>query len=737
MLESQTTSSTLALDAHLLGAAQSLDTVAADSSHADRPARRDAPAGLLPDAPGFTEIARVEVDAVGAVVAAIVSPGADARAFRALKRGVRLVDVLERIDRGTAAQVGEAIVGGSPATGVSTVKVRGSWRSLRFVSESPKGSWPRVVTFALAHTPVDAALAEESRRRQAVSAALARITSLLNSDMLAEDMARAVLPETVSTACFDTGAILRVRSNGRAEVLAAYGPTRRRGFPYPALELNDPTLTTATHEPGLVSLAASSLAGLPAALRDVSPRGLRHLLLAPAFAGHTLRGILVLGARAEPSGQILEADFLRVVADGVGLSLGHSVLSRQSQLSEVVLDTSVAVARAISGSLDLQRTFQQIASSAARVMGNCSCLLLELRVEADDLVVVASSHGEDELLLGLAVKFEGKQSSVEALQEGRSIVVEDIAWGVGVEPVTRERLRFRSALFVPIRADGVLIGSLLLYSTERRDSYSPQDVARAEMVAEQAASAICNARLYRTLELSQQRSQVLLRSLTQLRQQKRKEWANVLHDDIVQTMVAALYEVQGLQADLSETAGADAERVATILRRAIDDTRRVIRDLRPPALDGVGLSGALQALVERADRESSSTVTLELAAVPELTPGVETALYLVAREALHNASRYSNAGHVWIRLAYRASSSGAGAVSLQVHDDGRGFVADGVDREGHFGLTMMGEQAALAGGELSLDSNAGGGTRVEVVVPLACERPDEAGQRPGAKAEQS
>ena len=674
--------------------------------------------------PEVTEIARVEIDAAGTVVAAAVSRGADARAFRVLRRGVRLADALDRIDHAAAGQVADAILGGSAQSGAATIKIRGSWRSLYFASEPPSGTRPHVVTFTLARTPTDGALAQECRRRQAVSVALASITSSLNSDMLAEDMARAVLPETVSMAGFDTGAILRVRSNGRAEVLAAFGPTRRRGFPYPSLELNDPTLAAVTHAPGLASLTGDALGALPAALRDVSPRGVRQLLLAPAFAGHTLRGILVLGARTERSGPALEADFLRVVADGVGLSLGHAVLSRQSQMSEVVLDTSVAVARAISGSLDLQRTFQQIALSAARVMGNCSCLLLELRVEADDLVVVAASHAEDELLLGLAVKFEGKESSVEALQEGRSIAVEDIAWGVGVDPATRKRLLFRSALFVPIRADGALIGSLLLYSTERRDSYSSKDVARAEMVAEQAASAICNARLYHTLELSQQHSQALLHSLTQLRQQKRKEWANVLHDDIVQTMVAALYEVQGLQADLPDTTSVDAERVATILRRAIDDTRRVIRDLRPPALDGVGLSGALQALVERADQESSSTVTLELGAVPELSPGVETALYLVAREALHNARRYSNAGHVWIRLGCREGGRGPRAVWLQVHDDGRGFVADGVDREGHFGLTMMGEQAALAGGELRLDSNAGGGTRVEVVVPLADARPD-------------
>ena len=659
------------------------------------------------------------------MVAATVARGADGRVFRVLKRGVRLADALERIDHVAAGQVSNAILGGSAGGGVATIKVRGSWRSLHFESEPSDDTRPHVVTFALARTPTDGALAEECRRRQAVSVALASITSLLNSDMPAEDMARAVLPETVSTACFDTGAILRARSNGRAEVLAAFGPTRRRGFPYPSLELNDPALAAVTHAPGLASLAGEALGVLPAALRDVCPRGVHHLLIAPAFAGHTLRGILVLGARTERSGQALESDFLRVVADGIGLSLGHAVLSRRSEMSEVVLDTSVAVARAISGSLDLQRTFQQIALSAARVMGNCSCLLLELRVEADDLVVVAASHAEDELLLGLAVKFEGKESSVEALQEGRSIAVEDIAWGVGVDSATRKRLLFRSALFVPIRADGALIGSLLLYSTARRDSYSSQDVARAEMVAEQAASAICNARLYQTLELSQQRSQALLRSLTQLRQQKRKEWANVLHDDIVQTMVAALYEVQGMQADLPDTTSVDAERVATILRRAIDDTRRVIRDLRPPALDGVGLSGALQALVERADQESSSTVTLEIGAVPELSPGVETALYLVAREALHNARRYSNAGHVWIRLGCRDGAPGSGAVWLQVHDDGRGFVADLVDREGHFGLTMMGEQAALVGGELRLDSNAGGGTRVEVVVPLADARPDD------------
>ena len=569
----------------------------------------------------------------------------------------------------------------------------------------------------MATAPADRLISQEYLRLQAMGAALARVTSLLNSDLPAEHMARAVLPEIVSAAGADTGAVLRARGDGRAEVLAAYGPTRRRGFPYPVLELGHRVVAAAAQQPGIVNLAPPDLAELPHGLRDISPRGVTYLLVAPAFAGHTLRGLLVLGGRRGRAPGGVEADFLRVVADGIGLALDHAVMSRQSELSEVVLDTACAVARAISGSLDLEQTFQQIALSAARVMGNCRCLLLELRPEADDLLVVACSGSEDDALLGLTIRFEGKESTREALQDGRSIVVEDIAWGTHVDSAARKRLLLRSALFVPIRADAVLIGSLLLYSSARRDSYSPRDVARAEIVAEQAASAICNARLFHDLTSSQQRSQGLLGRLTRLRQEKRKEWANVLHDDIVQTMVAALYEVQGIQAGLPAGENAETERVATLLRQAIVDTRKVIRDLRPPALDGLGLTGALQALVEQVGSEMPCDVRLHLSEVPALSPGVETSLYVIAREALYNARRHSGARHVDLFLAARDPGSPGQAVRLVVRDDGRGLSADAVDREDHFGMTMMDEQAALVGGELSIDSRPGDGTTVEVVAP--------------------
>ena len=669
------------------------------------------------------ELARVRVDAFGVIIAAQVASDSHARPFRRLRPGVDLVETLRRVDAASAGRIGDAIAGDRAAEGRVAVRSGDEWLSVRYAVE-PLAAAGHDLVLSLDSAGGDAPLLQDYHDLQATGLALARVTALLNRDMPVVDVARAVLPDVVATVGADTGALLRVRGDGRAEVLAAFGPTRRRSFPYPLLEVGAEVAAEAAQRPGLVTVSGVGLAALPPALRDLAPRAVGRVVLAPAFAGHRLRGFLALGGRRADALAGHQADFLRAVADCAGLALDHAVMSRQSQLSEAVLDTACAVARAISGSLDLENTFQQIASSAARVMGNCRCLLLELRPDHDDLIVVACSGPEDEPLVGVALRFEGKESTRDALHDGRSIVIEDIAWGTHIDAEARKRLHLRSALFVPIRADDVLIGSLLLYSSERRDSYSSRDVARAEIVAEQAASAICNARLYHDLERSQQRSQRLLQRLTTLRQEKRKEWATVLHDDIVQTMVAALYQVQGMEAELPAETAADAGRVSGLLRTAIGDTRRVIRDLRPPALDGLGLRGALQSLAEQAG--GGCEVRLDLEAVPALSAAVETSLFVIAREALQNALRHSGARHVDLRLAADAATEG-GSVRLSVRDDGRGLQPGGAGRDDHFGLTMMDEQAALVGGELVVESEPGRGTTVEVVVRQQVAKTGRAG----------
>ena len=570
------------------------------------------------------------------------------------------------------------------------------------------------------------AAAGEPRARDGAAARradmLCQILSQLNREVPPEQWARAALPLVIEALGADAGAILRVWGDTAAEVLAAYGPTRKRGYPYPSLDLRDPLLASLTQRSSTVAVSGAQRHMVQAALRAVCHPRFGVACVASAFMGHSLAGLVVLSRRHEEPLSTEESACLTAVADAVGLALGTAALSQQSSMSEVMLETACAVAQAISGSLDLAHTFRQIAHSAARVMGDCNCLLLELDAVDGDLVAVACSDPADDVLLGLHVRFEDAPSNREALAQRRSIVVEDLVWGAGADRAYRDRLEIRSALFVPIHSEEGLIGSLLLYSTARRDRYSESDIARAETVAEQAASAICNARLYRDLERSEFRAKDLLERITRLRERQRLTFANVLHDDIVQTIVAALYQVEGLRAAAGDAPRDDLDRVAAMLKQTIAEARGVIWDLRPPVLDGLGLDGALEALAKRSAGEEGLVMETDLPAVPALSPGVTSALYVIAREALQNARRHAHARRCVLSLRADAATAGdRRAARLLVSDDGVGFDPGAVSAADHFGLTMMDEQAALVGGAIHVRSRPGEGTTVEVVVPLPAE----------------
>ncbi len=549
------------------------------------------------------------------------------------------------------------------------------------------------------------------------SRALGEILSQLNRDAAPEDSARALLPPLVAALGVDTGAVLRVVSGTEAELLAAFGHTHRRGFPYPPLDLRDDLLVPLTQRSDIVVLGDAGRRALQPALRAICHPRFGSAFVVSAFMGHTLGGFVVLSSRHPRTLSADDADFLSAAADAVGLALGSAALSQETHMSAVVLETAGAVARAISGSLDLAQTFRQIAHSAARVMGDCNCLLLATDDAGDeDLVAVACSDPGDDLLLGLHVRFRDVAGEREALARRRSIVVEDLVWGAATGRDFRERLDIRSALFVPIHSEEELIGSLLLYSTARRDRYSEGDIARAETVAEQAASAICNARLYRDLERSESRAKALLERITRLRGEQRLTVANVLHDDIVQTVVAALYQVEGLRASSGETR-VELERVAALLKQTIAGVRSVIWELRPPVLDGLGLDGALAALATRVSAEGGFVVETDLAYVPQPPPRISTALYIIVREALQNVRRHAHARNVTLRVQLLADGdSSAQRVCLTVADDGVGFNSEAVQAGDHYGLTMMDEQAALAGGMFAVTSRPGAGTCVEATV---------------------
>jgi signal transduction histidine kinase len=150
------------------------------------------------------------------------------------------------------------------------------------------------------------------------------------------------------------------------------------------------------------------------------------------------------------------------------------------------------------------------------------------------------------------------------------------------------------------------------------------------------------------------------------------------------------------------------------LRSAISDIRRLVYDLRPPALDDLGLAEALRRLAERYGSEGEQLRMLVEAPedLPSLPAAVEVAVYRITQEALTNVARHARARTCVVRLAVKND------VALQIVDDGVGIPAQ---RSAGVGLSSMRERASELGGSCVVEPVPKGGTQVLVRLPLPKE----------------
>jgi signal transduction histidine kinase len=214
-----------------------------------------------------------------------------------------------------------------------------------------------------------------------------------------------------------------------------------------------------------------------------------------------------------------------------------------------------------------------------------------------------------------------------------------------------------------------------------------------------------------------------LRYGMEARERERTRWAREIHDETVQGLGALRLKLANAR-DLKE-AQALSEAVDAVLEGLgdeIDGLRHLITELRPAALDDLGLAAALQALARRAQAIDGLEVQTEIELDPaheRLDPELESTLYRIVQEALTNVSRHAKATRAVVSVVERD-----GLLRAAVTDDGQGLSGatvgprgDGL--EGGFGMSGMRERAELVGGELELRSAPEGGATVRLTVPLA------------------
>jgi signal transduction histidine kinase len=304
-----------------------------------------------------------------------------------------------------------------------------------------------------------------------------------------------------------------------------------------------------------------------------------------------------------------------------------------------------------------------------------------------------------------------KRAGVEEVLQGREpIIIDDVR---GDTPLAREFVGaagpymdttfsyIRSWLGVPLMTKEWVIGVLTL-DYDKPGYYTPQHAKLALAMANQAAIAIENARLY------QQAQQLAVL-------EERQRLARELHDSVSQ----ALYGI-ALGARTARTLlDRDPKRVAdplnyvlSLAEAGLAEMRALIFELRPESLDTEGLVAALTKQAASMHARHNITVRTEFCEEPKLPFEVKEAFYRIAQEALNNTVKHARAGEVMLSLKCIDNK-----ITLEVRDNGIGFDPNG-SFPGHLGLKSMRERIARFGGTLELESAPGKGTCVRAQVAL-------------------
>ncbi len=215
-------------------------------------------------------------------------------------------------------------------------------------------------------------------------------------------------------------------------------------------------------------------------------------------------------------------------------------------------------------------------------------------------------------------------------------------------------------------------------------------------------------RMMRRLEVERRRAgSAALRA----QEEERARIARDLHDEVNQSLTGLLLRLEAVrEAAPPELEGELAETKA-LANQAMRELLSLARQLRPTALDDLGLAAAIAGQVEQLGRGEVDAAFTSEGDLSELGDDAQLVVYRVAQEALSNAGRHSGASRVDVQLGQRED----GGVALEVTDDGRGFAFD--EAEGGLGIAGMRERALLIGGELTIESRPGRGTTVRLTVP--------------------
>ena len=394
-----------------------------------------------------------------------------------------------------------------------------------------------------------------------------------------------------------------------------------------------------------------------------------------------------------------------VLASWAAIAVENARLYKHTELRRAELERSVRaleatseIARAVGGETQLDRVLELIAKrSRALVEAAGAAILL---IEGDEFVVAATAGEIPRRIVGSRVTRSGSVAG-RVVSSGRPERVGDVSSSLRFA-LGDLGVKAQSGMFVPLLFRGTSLGVIEAFDRQGGPEFRADDERLLLAAAASAATAVATA---------QSVEQDRLRRTLRAAEEERRRWARELHDETLQGL-------GGLRVLLSSARrNSDVAQLHKTLETAVDqiateiaNLRALITELRPAALDELGLVPALEALFDRVRTLHGLELEARIALAYEsgeagsrLEADVETAIYRLVQESLSNAARHAHADHVDVEVVEHDEQ-----VRVVVRDDGGGFDLD-VPSSG-FGLTGMRERVALTGGRLEISSSSDGTT---------------------------
>ncbi len=451
-------------------------------------------------------------------------------------------------------------------------------------------------------------------------------------------------------------------------------------------------------------------------------QGFTSALAIPIVADGSLLGVLsFVGQRSfviEPDTQDLMDSFVGQAAAAIRNAQLHAETERRRREAEA-LERS---ARMLAESLDPGDVGQRIVESVVMLFHGKSSSLRLLEPDGRLRLLAVSGQDADHYAPGhFLPPDEGTLAAASAAARPvRALdVLTDPAIRLGLDLRARlERSGERSALAVPLRAKGAVVGALGVNDVLGR-TFSDADAALLQAFADHAAVALENAQLHQRMQSARARLSVLSRRLLEVQETEHRNLARELHDGIGQALTAVKLNLQLLQGSRLDAASTRIQETIEIVDVVLEEVRDLSLSLRPSVLDDLGLAAALRWYVRREAERAGLEADLDVEPLePGQAPEIETTCFRIVQEAVTNVIRHAKAGRLSVKLTRRD-----GELELTVRDDGVGFDVDQAHARATLGKSLgllgMEERATLVGGRLEIQSAEGLGATVHVRLPVA------------------